>query len=97
MEKLEPKSVGDVIRNLLEETSLADRMEELKAASLWPHVIGRNIAELTSKPFVKAGVMSIGVPNAALRNELHLNRSRLRQLINESIGKEIIKEIKFVS
>ena len=97
MQRHSPQSVGDVLRNLLEETSLQNRMDELKAADMWEAVIGDAFAALTGKPFVKNGVMSVGVPNASLRNELMMNRSRLREIINKKIGKEIITEIKFTS
>lgn len=97
MERTAPQSVGDVLRNLLEETSLQNRMDELKAAELWAPLVGSHIASLTSKPLVKNGRMQIGVPNASLRNELNMSRSRLRQLINDTMGKEVITEIKFTS
>lgn len=97
MERKVPQSVGDVLRNLLEESSLQGRMEELRAVELWPSVVGREIALQCRKPFVKGGVMSVGVANAALRNELHMNRTRLRLHINELIGKDTITEIKFIS
>lgn len=97
MQRYNPQSVGDVLRDLLEQTSLQNRMDELKAADLWKQVVGNAIADLTSRPSVKNGVMSIGVPNASLRNELHMNRTRLREIINRNIGKEVITEIKFTS
>lgn len=97
MQRHDPQSVGDVLRNLLEETSLQGRMDELKAADLWARIAGKEIASMTKRPLVKAGVMTIGVPNAALRNELLMNRSRLREIINQTIGKETISEIRFTS
>ena len=97
MKRHEPESIGDVIRVLLEESSLANRMEELRAARMWKGIVGDYIATQCSIPLVKKGVMLIGVPNASLRNELYISRSTLRQLINQSIGKEIITEIKFTS
>lgn len=95
MQRHTPQSVGDVLRTLLEESSLQTRMDELKAAELWPKVVGSQIASLTSRPLVKNGVMQIGVPNASLRNELHINRSNIRRIINKHIGKDTISEIKF--
>ena len=97
MQRHTPQSIGDVLRNFLEETSLQNRMDELKAADLWKTVVGDGLAELTSKPSVKNGVMSVGVPNASLRNELLMNRSSLKDIINKKIGKEVITEIKFTS
>ena len=97
MDRKAPESVGDVLRNLLEETSLRQRMDELKAAEIWERIVGPSIADLTSRPLVKNGFMQIGVPNASLRQELNMNRSRLKDLINSNFEKEIIKEIKFTS
>ena len=97
MDRKVPESVGDVLRNLLQETSLQNRMDELKAADLWKAVAGELIAKSTGNPQVKNGVMSISVPNASLRNELHMNRSLLRNIINKKIGKNVITEIRFIS
>ena len=97
MERRSPQTIGDVLRSVLEETSLQNRMDELKAADMWKQIVGAGIASLTGKPTVKNGVMSVGVANASLRNELMMSRSSLREIINKNIGKEIIKEIRFIS
>ena len=97
MERKEPESVGDVLRALLEESSLTERMEELKAIELWPRVVGEVLARECGYPSVKNGVMRIGVGNASLRHELQMSRSGIIANINSLIGKETIKEIKFVS
>lgn len=97
MKRQDPESVGDVLRQLLEETSLQSRLDELRAANIWKDIVGDYMANQCSKPLVKNSVMQIGVPNASLRHELMMNRSRLREIINKTIGKETISEIKFTS
>lgn len=97
MQRHSPQSIGDVLRNLLEETSLQTRMDELKAVGMWKNVIGESLAAQTSVPTVRNGVMRVGVPNAALRNELYMHRGQLLETINNTIGKNIITEIKFTS
>ena len=97
MEKKNPESVGDVLRSMLEQTDLQHRMDELKAADLWPYITGPDIAAECSKPVVKNGLMTIGVKNASLRQEMHMNRSRIIEIINSHLGKEIITEIRFIS
>ena len=97
MERKHPQTIGDVLRDLLNETSLQGRMDELKAADLWPRVAGEAIARECRRPMVKNGLMTVGVPNASLRQELYLNKTRLKEIINSLIGKEIITEIRFIS
>lgn len=101
MERKDPQSIGDVLRDLLQATELQDRMDELKAIELWRKVVGDDIAQNCSNPAVKNGIMTIRVPNASLRHELMMSRGNLRNIINEMIhketDKEIIKEIRFIS
>lgn len=97
MDRKEPERVGDVLRVLLQESMLQDRMEELQAAELWAKVVGPQIARECGKPAVRKGLMSVGVNNASLRHELHMSRTRLKEMINNHLGKEVIKEIKFIS
>lgn len=97
MKRHTPQSIGEVLRNLLEESSLQNRMDELNAVNLWSGIVGNEIASLSSRPQVKKGVMYVGVPNAALRNELNMSRSRIQEIINSKIGKPVITEIRFTS
>lgn len=97
MKRHDPECVGDVLRQLLEETSLQNRMQELKAAGLWGKIVGDFIASQCGAPSVRNGVLFVGVSNASLRHELLMNRSGLRAAINYELGKDIISEIKFTS
>lgn len=72
-------------------------MHELRAIELWRSVVGDEIAAMCRKPMVKNGVMSVGVSNASLRNELHFSRSQIISHINSLIGTPTITEIRFVS
>jgi predicted nucleic acid-binding Zn ribbon protein len=97
MKRIEPESAGDVLRQLLEEENMISRLEEYKAIDLWPRIVGLQMSRRTSRPTVKSGIMTIGVPAAPLRQELTMNRSQLVELINKALGKEVIKDIRFVS
>lgn len=97
MKRHDPQAIGDVIRVMLEESCLQEKMDEMQAAELWRHVVGESLACLTGKPEVKNGVMNVRISNASLRHELMMNRSRLREILNQKMGKEIITEIRFTT
>lgn len=95
MERQEAKSIGDLLREAIEENQAAFRFDEINAINAWPVVIGSGIASKTTRPFVKDGLMTIRVPSAPLRQELNMMRSALARAINAEVGKDVIKEIKF--
>lgn len=97
MERKESQSIGDILRLALQENCMQDRLDESRAAELWGAVVGEDIARQCARPFVKSGVMTVGVPNASLRQELAMNRTKLRLAINREIGRDTLSEIRFSS
>ena len=95
MERREAKSLGELLREAVEENQAAVRFDDINAINAWPVVIGEGIASKTMKPYIKDGVMTIRVPSAPLRHELNMMRSRLAKAINAEIEKEVVKEIRF--
>ena len=96
MQRVEAQSLGDLLRQAIEENQSAFRFDEINAINAWPKVIGGGIASKTMRPYIKGGVMTIRVPAAPLRQELNMVRSRLAAAINAEVGKDIVKELRFV-
>lgn len=97
MERSESQSIGDILRLAFQDNCMQDRLDECKASDCWHIIVGPHIASQCRRPFVKAGLMTVGVPNAALRHELLMSRSRLARAINSYLGKEVVADIRFTS
>ncbi|MDE6272072.1 MAG: DUF721 domain-containing protein [Muribaculaceae bacterium] len=96
MERSDIKSIGDVLRQAIEETNMQGRLDELRAADLWPRVVGADIASRTMKPLVRSGAMTIRVIDASLRHELTMHRTLILREINRLMQKEVITSIRFI-
>lgn len=97
MERITPQSIGDILRVAFQDNCMQARLDEYTATDLWQSIIGTDIARKCRRPYVKNGIMTVGVPNAALRHELAMSRSTIRLEINRMIGKDTITEIRFTS
>ncbi len=95
MERKEVVTIGDVLRECLEKSSMQGRLDEVRACDAFPLVVGDHIASLCRRPVMKSGTMTIGTVNASLRSELNMSRGRIAKGINEILGKEVVKEILF--
>ncbi len=96
MQRTKPVKIGDVLRQAIEESDLADRLAETRAAAAWPAIVGPSLAELTGKPVVNHGVMTVVCRSASLRQELSMQRSLLVGMLNRAARAEAISEIKFL-
>lgn len=88
-------SIGEVLRQTIQDCNMEDRLAEMRAIDWWRPIVGEHLADRCGKPTVREGVMRIEVPSAALRHELNMSRSSLIRLINAKLKRAVIKEIKF--
>ena len=97
MQRKDICSVGDVLRQAIEENNMSGRMAEIEAAAAWPSIVRAHVASMTLRPYVKQGAMTIRVPDAGLRQELMMNRSALIREFNRIVGQDVIKSLRFTS
>lgn len=95
MERRDAVTVGDVLRECLEKSSMQGRLDEIRACEVFPTVVGTHIASMCGHPYIRNGVMTVGTSNASLRSELNMSRGRILKRINEIMGKEVVTEVLF--
>ena len=86
-------NVGDIIRKLMKNPKLADRLDELDALEVWKELIGKQLQNYIAEARMIKGSLLIKVTSAPLRNELSYKKTDLIKQINTKLGKEVVKEI----
>lgn len=95
MKRSEAQSIKEVIDNYLQSHNLSDKLLEIRALELWPLIVGQAINRCTVERRVDDGVMRVRISSAAMRHELQMHRSTLVKSINDALGKEVIRELRF--
>ena len=95
MERKDAVTVGDVLRECLEKRSMQGRLDEARACEAFSSVVGSQLASLCGRPYMRGGIMTVGISNASLRSELNMRRGGIMRGINEIMGKDVVKEIQF--
>ena len=86
-------NVGEIIRKLMKNPKLADKMDELDALDVWKELIGDNLQKFVVGAKMYKGNLHVKLSSSVLRNELSYRKSELKEKINQKLGKEIVKEI----
>ncbi len=96
MKRAEPMRIDAVIRQMIDSTGLRPEFNRRSIESVWPDVVGRNIASYTGRIFVKDRTLNVQIVSAPLREELSYIRESLVQHLNEAVGAEVITAIRFL-
>ena len=90
------KSIKTVLNTYLFKTGLYTGVNQQKAVTLWPTAVGEKIAEKTTIQDVKHGVLIVRVDSPIWAQELQFQKKDILLKINKTLGKETIKDIRFV-
>ncbi|PLW95861.1 MAG: hypothetical protein C0593_13070 [Marinilabiliales bacterium] len=88
-------SMKEAISLLLKTYRIEGEVERSKVISAYYDVAGELIVKHTLSVKMKNDTLFVAVDNAALRNELVYSREQLLFLINEKVGKEIVRNVVF--
>jgi len=74
---------------------LSEEFHEQEPALIWANIVGPHIARMTRPIWVKEGILHVEVFNHAFQHELTLMQEQYKRKLNQTLGEERVKEIRF--
>ena len=93
--KKNPVSVKNVIDKILLNKKLNNGLLELRIKDAWKNVMGKNVNTYTTNIKLNKEIIFVKLSSAPLKNELVYRADTIIKLLNNELGQERIKEIKF--
>lgn len=87
------RTLGEVIRELIETYRLEGKLNELKVIHAWESVVGKMIAKHTKDIYIRNKKLFVKVDSPALKNELIYSTSVILENLNKEAGTKVIEEI----
>jgi hypothetical protein len=87
------KSIKSILESFVEQDNLADGIFNVKIKEAWEKAVEKKIFDYTKEIYIKGDVLFIKVSNPILKQEILYSRQKVINLINEDLGKELIKKI----
>ena len=95
MQQASIKTVGAALEELLHGLGLDKKLHEYDAVVFWEHVVGKQIARMSTATKISNGTLIVRVKTSVWRNELTLRKKEIVQRLNEYLGSEIVSDITF--
>ena len=93
--KKNPVLVKNVIDKILLNKKLNNGLLEIKIKDAWKNVMGKNVNTYTTNIKLNKQIIFVKLSSAPLKNELVYRSDTIIKLLNNELGQEKIKEIKF--
>ena len=84
------------IKTFLDNYGLKKGVKQNTAIAIWGEVVGGRVSKNTEPLSVEHGVITVSVSNSTWRQELLFKHQDIIQELNNRLGKNTIKEIRFI-
>lgn len=96
MKKKNEVSISEAIRYFIKEHGMEERVLQSMAIDAWHDQMGDFMKKFTDQLFVKNQILYVQLNSPALKSELSYGKSKILNHINQFIGEDYIKEVKFL-
>jgi predicted nucleic acid-binding Zn ribbon protein len=93
--KSNEQNLGDVIKAVLKDLKLEEKLYQVRVHAAWEKAMGKNIARYTEGLSLKNQVLFVSLKSSTLREELSMARTKILVMINQELEGYTIKEIVF--
>lgn len=91
-----PKHIGASLRTVIKDLGFEKKIDQVRIVRLWPEIVGENISNIAAAERVYEDILYVKVKSATWRTELLFQKRKILDRIDEKIGKNIIKDIRFI-
>ncbi len=89
----EESTLGDVIKDFIEANRLQKGLDKISVKEAWHAVMGSAISNYTTAIKLDREVLYVQLSSSVLREELSYGKEKIIKLVNEELGKDLIKKI----
>lgn len=89
----EESSIQDVLGKMMAGYNLEKGIDKLNVREAWVKLLGPGIASYTQQVELRKDTLYVSLSSNVLREELSYGLTKIIAMINEDLGKEIVKKI----
>lgn len=86
-------SVSDVLKEFIEKNKLEKGLDAVDAKQAWINLMGNGVNTYTKEVILKNNVLYVWLTSSVLREELLYGKQKIIQMINEELGKDVVKDV----
>lgn len=96
MKRVKAQSIGEILREFFAQNpEIGRRLDEVRIVHAWREMLGPGVSQATREAYVRGATLHVVLDSAVLRSELMMWRDRLVRTLNERVGTDVIREIRF--
>ena len=85
--------ISDALQEFVEENRLQTGLDKVNVSEIWHKLLGKGISNYTLAVDLKKNTLYVQLSSSVLREELSYGKEKIIAMINEALGKDLIKKL----
>lgn len=85
--------IGKALREFIKENHLEKGIDRVNAREAWKKVMGKGVCNYTNAVELRNETLFVSLSSSVLREELSLGKSKIIVMLNDELGKDIVKKL----
>ena len=94
MRRSKEQPIGEVIKELLKNYDITSKFNEAHVITSWDKLMGPSVTKYTVKIEVEKRILFVKLSNAALKQELTYAREKIKKMLNDEVGEEVLLDVR---
>jgi len=86
-------SISDALKEFVEINKLQSGLDKINVADAWVAVMGKGVNSYTSAVKLDRNTLYVQLSSSVLREELSYGKEKIIAMLNEALGKNLIKKL----
>ncbi len=86
-------SISEILKEFINVNKLEHGITKIDVENSWKTLMGNGVNSYTQEVVLKGSTLYVKLSSAVLREELSYGKQKIISMINEDLGKEIIKDL----
>lgn len=87
------QKIDEVLASFVESNKLEKGLDSVNVANAWRELMGNGVQNYTNSIKLHNGTLYVSLTSSVLREELNYGKDKIIAMINEELGKEVVKKV----
>jgi len=87
------QNMKEALSAFIQKNKLQGGMDKVDTRTAWANLMGNGVNNYTTAIELKNDTLFVSLSSSVLREELSLGKSKIIKMLNEELGKELVKKL----
>jgi len=86
-------SISDILKDFVDTNNLQKGLDKVNVRDAWAQLMGNGVNHYTTAVQLERDTLYVQLSSSVLREELSYGKEKIIAMLNESLGKDLIKKL----